>query len=228
MSSRTAYIPLREVIVAGVSGNALVADDAAAGTSAPLPVGGIYRTTLPTYTDLDRTQWQSDSSGNLRTRWVASSVAAADGVTLNLAMPMGSGSQTVNVLPAAALHWWNGASWDRVKKPSSSSRIVSSAASTNGTSAKASAGDVFSVHAYNTTVGVLYLKLYNKASAPTVGTDVPTHTFAIPANAGINFVFPHPLYFSTGIAYALTGLPADADTTALTAGGVTGVVISYS
>jgi hypothetical protein len=36
------------------------------------------------------------------------------------------------------------------------------------------------------------------------------------------------LYFSTGIAYGLTGAAADSDTTALTAGDVVGVNIDYS
>lgn len=228
MATRQIYVPLREVILTGMNSNVFAVDDAAAGTSSPLPVGGIYRATLPTYTDLDRTQWQADSSGNLRARWAASSVASADGVTLNLGLPLGSGSQTVNLLPASATHIFNGTSFDRLKKPASNSRIPSAAATTNATSAKATAGDVTSVHAYNTTAGVLYLKLYNKASAPTVGTDTPTHTLAIPPNGALNIVWPHPLYFSTGIAYALTGGAADADATALALGAVVALTITYN
>lgn len=42
------------------------ADDAAASGN-PVPVGGIYNSTLPTYTALDRAQLQHDAKGNLRT-----------------------------------------------------------------------------------------------------------------------------------------------------------------
>jgi hypothetical protein len=38
---------------------------------------------------------------------------------------------------------------------------------------KASAGQVYSLFVSNINAAVRYLKLYNKASAPTVGTDVP-------------------------------------------------------
>lgn len=42
-----------------------VADDAAAGGN-PVPIGGIYNTTLPTYTALDRAQAQFTATGSLR------------------------------------------------------------------------------------------------------------------------------------------------------------------
>lgn len=45
-------------------GVTLPADDAAAA-GCPLPVGGVYNSTLPTYTNLDRTQLQFDSRGEL-------------------------------------------------------------------------------------------------------------------------------------------------------------------
>jgi len=96
-----------------------------------------------------------------------------------------------------------------------------SAASTNATSVKASAGTLFALCAFNTNAAVRYLKLYNKASAPTVGTDTPVMVFAIPGNtAGAGFVVPIPsqgIAFSTGIAFALTTGAADSDTGAVSA-----------
>ena len=54
-------------------------------------------------------------------------------------------------------------------------------------------------------------------------------TFAIPPNGTLSHTFQNGgLYVATGIAYALTGLAADADTTALVAGDVVGVNITYS
>ena len=95
------------------------------------------------------------------------------------------------------------------------------AATTNATSVKATAGQLYVVHAYNVSAAVKYLKLYNKASAPTVGTDTPVETHAIAAGAALRLDFTeHGNPFATGIAYALTGGGADADTTALAAGDV--------
>lgn len=98
-----------------------------------------------------------------------------------------------------------------------------SAATTNATSVKASAGSIGSIICGNNGAGIAYLKLYNKASAPTVGTDTPVHTILIPGNtAGAGFSYPIPagLSFSTGIAFAVTGGMAVADTTAVGAAQV--------
>lgn len=96
------------------------------------------------------------------------------------------------------------------------SRTIS-AASTNATSVKASAGQVFGWYLYNANAAVRYLKLYNKASAPTVGTDTPVMTIPIPPGAGANVEFGHGIAFGTGIAFALTTGVADADTGAVAA-----------
>lgn len=103
------------------------------------------------------------------------------------------------------------------------------AATTNATSLKASAGTVGLITAANTATTPRYLKLYNKASAPTVGTDVPVAVFIIPGStttgAGTNIpVPPQGLNFSTGIAYAITTGITDADTTAP---GANEVVVTF-
>lgn len=98
-------------------------------------------------------------------------------------------------------------------------RLIS-AASTNATSLKASAGTLYSITAVNLNAAVRYLKLYNKASAPTVGTDTPVATIPIPASttgAGFTVEFPFGFDFATGIAYALTTGAGDADTGAVAA-----------
>jgi len=108
----------------------------------------------------------------------------------------------------------------------SGSRILSAAATTNATSAKASAGYLHQVSGYNASVSARYIKFYNKASAPTVGTDTPVLTYYVPGSSA--FVFDVPaLYFSTGIAYALTTGSADNDTGALTAADILGLNVIY-
>lgn len=100
------------------------------------------------------------------------------------------------------------------------SRTIS-AATTNATSAKGSAGQVYTIIAHNVNAAVRYLKLYNKATAPTVGTDTPVLTLPIPANtAGAGFVLDTGgmgIAFSLGIGYALTTGVTDADTGAVAA-----------
>ena len=108
------------------------------------------------------------------------------------------------------------------------SRIVSAAASTNGTSAKASAGTLYAVKGYNASASARYLKFYNKASAPTVGTDTPVLTIYLPPTTAFALDWPVGRLFATGIAYALTTGSADNDTGALTAADVLALNVEYA
>lgn len=98
---------------------------------------------------------------------------------------------------------------------------VISAATTNATVVKASAGQLGGLQVFNNSGTIGYLKLYNKASAPTVGTDTPVKTLLIPANtSGAGFIVPRSqigTQFSNGIALAITGGIADNDNTAVAA-----------
>lgn len=127
---------------------------------------------------------------------------------------------------------WNGTAWVNqagsasgvptvTDSPVTSGGLVASktisAATTNATVVKASAGQIYTLYANNVNAAVRYLKLYNKATAPTVGTDVPVMTLAIPAGGVVNLSFFGGLAFSAGIAFALTTGVADADTAAVAA-----------
>jgi hypothetical protein len=106
---------------------------------------------------------------------------------------------------------------------------IVSAGSTNATVAKASAGQVYNIQVSNTNAAARYLKLYNKATAPTVGTDTPVWRMAIPGNtAGAGFIVNADpgIAFGTGISYALTTGAADSDTGAVAANEIL-VNISY-
>jgi len=100
-----------------------------------------------------------------------------------------------------------------------------STASTNATNVKAAAGTLHSITAVNTTATIYYLKIYDKATAPTCGTDTPVQTYPVPASAtgaGLT-VNPFPGFaFTSGIGFCLTGGIADADT----ASAATGVAIN--
>lgn len=123
---------------------------------------------------------------------------------------------------------WNGTAWERDSRPNATSRILSSAATTNATSAKAGLGQLFMATGRNTTASVVWLKLYNKASAPTVGTDTPVATLALPPAANFAWDWPKGRSFSIGIAYALTAGSADNDTGAVAAGDIIGLNLDYA
>lgn len=104
---------------------------------------------------------------------------------------------------------------------------INSAATTNATSVKATAGTLYKVVASNTGAAAAFVKLYNKASAPTVGTDVPVITLTVPAGGIVEPDFGAMGHrFATGIALAITNLAADTDTTAVAAAQVK-VLTSY-
>lgn len=104
---------------------------------------------------------------------------------------------------------------------------INSAATTNATAVKASAGTLYNIGASNTGAAAAFIKLYNKASAPTVGTDVLVLTLAVPAGGNVDFdLGPMGHRFTTGIALAITNLAADTDTTAVAASQVK-VLTSY-
>lgn len=209
--------------------NAQVVGNIAAGATDsgnPVKMGGRYNTTQPTLTDGQRGDAQLGSRGSLRVQ-----LAAPDSTSSIIVQGTGTDglSNSITAINTGAFGLvFNGTTWDRNKKATTTGRIVSSAATTNATSVKASAGSVHGFTATNTTAALKYLKFYNKASAPTVGTDTPIWTQPLqPSNVPTTVRFPKTLNFSTGIAIALTGAAADADTTALAAGDVVGLNIAY-
>lgn len=94
--------------------------------------------------------------------------------------------------------------------------FLASAATTNATSVKATAGTLYAVVATNQNAASRCLKLYDKATAPTVGTDVPKMTIQVPANSAVSLnLGPVGVRFAIGIALAMTALGTIADTTAV-------------
>lgn len=104
-------------------------------------------------------------------------------------------------------------------------RILSAAASTNATVFKAANGTVKCVTGYNAAAAARYLKFYDKATAPTVGTDTPRKTIYLPAATG--FALNMDDYYGQGISIAITTGGPDADTGALTAADVLGLNVDY-
>ena len=104
--------------------------------------------------------------------------------------------------------------------------IINSAASTNGQLVLTGSSGLQALFATNTGATPAYVKIYNKATAPTVGTDVPAMIVTVPAAVagvpGEKEITPgfSGYRFALGLGLAITGAAADADTTAVAAGQV--------
>jgi hypothetical protein len=93
------------------------------------------------------------------------------------------------------------------------------AASTNAGTVKAAGGNLLEIALSNPTATPAFVKIYDKASAPTVGTDVPVITIPLDANSAKAFEFgAYGKRFANGIAIAVTGAIAATDTTNAVAG----------
>jgi len=90
-----------------------------------------------------------------------------------------------------------------------------SAASTNSTNVKGAACKLYSVSFSNTNAAIRYVKLYDKATAPTIGTDTPKHTFEIPGNALVAQTYPEGVQLALGFGWGTTTGVADTDTGAV-------------
>lgn len=96
---------------------------------------------------------------------------------------------------------------------------VVSTASTNASVQKSTAGNLFEITASNPTATPAFLKVYNKATAPTVGTDVPIMTVPVPANSFVSYVpGGQGKRLAAGIGIALTAGMAATDTAVAVAG----------
>lgn len=183
-------------------------DGAAAGTTSPAPVGGIYVSTLPTYTAGARTQWVSDSSGNLRVNVTGISNTAADAASnSNHIRFFNNNSTTTAGLLDASGYIFNGSTWDRQRG------IAGSFGKATGVLAVEQAGASFTriSTATTTTVksgaGILHKILVNTAVASatitiyddTTATGTVVGIVTLPSTVGNPFTLTYDLSVGTGI-----------------------------
>lgn len=104
--------------------------------------------------------------------------------------------------------------------------FLNSAATTNGALILTGTSGLQAFYASNTGAAHAYVKLYNKATAPVVGTDIPEMIIAVPAAVGgipgIAELTPgfNGYRFPLGLGIAITGGVADTDATVVAAGQV--------
>lgn len=89
-----------------------------------------------------------------------------------------------------------------------------SAATTNATNIKASAGQVFGWYIQNSNAATRYVKFHNTAGTPTAGTGVVL-SLGIPGGAAANVSYEIGIAFTTGIAITTTTGITDADAVAV-------------
>jgi len=85
---------------------------------------------------------------------------------------------------------------------------------TTGVSVKAAAGQVYGWYLFNNAASARYVRLYDKATAPTVGADTPKMTIAIPPSSAANVSIVGGIAFANGIGIGASTLVADNDSTA--------------
>lgn len=91
-----------------------------------------------------------------------------------------------------------------------------------GVNVKSSNGKAFTFTITNTNASIVWVKFYNKNTAPTVGTDTPVLTYGIQPNSTFNCIDSTlGVWFSAGIGIACTTVQSDGDSTAPTANTVT-------
>lgn len=157
---------------------------------------------------------------------------AADANTLRVTMDTGqfqtpgqlTQANSTSVCPASDSASFPTVPLPRAAANGATSTRITAAATTNAAFLKASAGNLVNVDLFNMAAYDVFVKFYNKGSAPTVGTDTPVWTVPIKAGTGFSRDFTRGKSFATGIAYAITKLQADSDTTAVAAGDVVGSI----
>jgi len=105
-----------------------------------------------------------------------------------------------------------------------------SSSGVNSTNLTTSVTNLNILNVVNTAATMRYFKLYNKASAPIVGTDIPLIVIALSPNSASNFTLP-PLAgidFSIGLSFAAMTEPQDSSSAPLTVSGEIVAMIAYN
>lgn len=220
--------PATDINVGTEASPLFVSSSGGGGTAAsPSISGGEYNSTAPTLVNGGTDAVQLDSRGNQKVSIFSADTGTALGFNANNAA-IGLSAAINNIRTVSFPQVFNGTTFVADVKPNQTSRIVSSAATTNATVAKATAGDLFRFSGYNSNAAARYLKIYNKGTAPVVGTDVPIWTEYLAPQAKFELSFPKGLYFSAGISYALVTGAADADATAVAAADILALNLAYA
>ena len=104
--------------------------------------------------------------------------------------------------------------------PPSALYSVNSLATANPALIQAGPTRLQGIYANNASAATKWVRFYNKATAPTVGTDIPVTVVAIPASSSKEIDFGEGIAFSLGLGVSITGAAPATDATAVAAGDV--------
>lgn len=192
----------------------------------PVQVGGVTVTTPASIGTGKRASLNLGTFGSLRVTMFPDNSPTA----ISTSSPgRGSSGSLGRFAVKGAMEAYNGSTYDPVQK-ASLHRLLSSDATVNSTNVKGSAGEVFGIKGYNNNAAAMFFKLYNKATAPAVGTDTPVATYRLAPTANFAITVGGALgaYFSAGIGYGLTTASADGSTAAVASGDIQCLVIDYA
>jgi hypothetical protein len=158
-------------------------------------------------------------SGDLGARYFRVIATAFTSGTANVTIQFSAASQFNAVATQPVSGSLTSAGTTTATPATGSSYNVVTAATTNGANIKTTAANLYEVTISNVTATAAFVKFYNKASAPTVGTDVPVLTISAPANTTVAV----PLgtlgkRFVTGLGIAVTANAVATDSTATVVG----------
>lgn len=106
-------------------------------------------------------------------------------------------------------------------------RLLSAANSANPTLVVGRRATLKLVQGHNAKAAVVYLKIYDKVTAP-AETDTPLMTIYLPASSSFIFNYEHGIEAESGLGYRLVTDNADNGTTAIAAGDILALNIGYA
>jgi hypothetical protein len=159
--------------------------------------------------------------------WAAMRINIQQAVAANFASTV-SGTVTANIGTGSLAAGTNaigdvGQQYRANASGASTTAKIVSAATTNATNLKASAGRIIGWQLSNTTASWQFVKIHNQTTAPTPGASV-FFTIAIPPNGKSECSFEGGIGMGTGIGYTIVTGAADTDTTATTLNAVVGSI----
>lgn len=202
-------------------GNTLAADDAAAGTTVPLPIGGLYTTTYPAYTNGDRAQAQFSGGGGLIVGTGGSIATGSDGLTNSIIYPYSTsaGSSSIGTrtgLSVAPVEF-NGTLWDRTFTCPNTAVVSVTAAATTQIVALAASQQIriCSIAVSMTAAGTVTF---------TSGTGTNCGSGTTPLSGAMTLATGAPLTISSGNGSVLRTAAGNAFCITAATGNVTGFV----
>ena len=168
-------------------------------------VSGVVVSSLAAGTAGNRADFTFDTRQKLYVTNMNTVTTARSVLNTSISSPLLSGSAGNTLAPLGTAPFdFNGTGWDPRTKPNIVTRIVGSAANGNQVNLKSTSADLHLFFGQNGAANT-YLQVYNKASAPVIGTDTPLFPFEIPANANFTQSFPNGgLYLPLGLSFAFT------------------------